>query len=310
MSPHALSPPPPPPSLPASGSVKKIIEINPYLLGTMAGGAADCAFWERDLGRQCRLYELRNGERISVAAASKLLASTLYSYRGYGLSVGTMITGASFGGTPRPRRARFHTLRPSAPGTGWDKTGPQLYYVDNDGTRLHAREEMPYFSVGSGSTYAYGVLDAGYRWDMTDDEAVDLGQRAIYHATHRDSFSGGINNLYIMKEVRRAAADCQSLPQLLLLHPPPPHPRAPGRLAQGLVRRRHAAARALYGGRHCCWQSWCGWCGPVRAPRAEAPRRGRPEQRRLALLCLAHCCSSAVRYSTIVIPASVQVHHS
>jgi len=59
----------------------------------MAGGAADCAFWERDLGRQCRLYELRNGERISVAAASKLLASTLYSYRGYGLSVGTMITG-------------------------------------------------------------------------------------------------------------------------------------------------------------------------------------------------------------------------
>ena len=26
----------------ASGSVKKVIEINPYLLGTMAGGAADC----------------------------------------------------------------------------------------------------------------------------------------------------------------------------------------------------------------------------------------------------------------------------
>lgn len=39
-----------------SGTVKKIIEINPYLLGTMAGGAADCSFWERDLGRRCRLY--------------------------------------------------------------------------------------------------------------------------------------------------------------------------------------------------------------------------------------------------------------
>jgi hypothetical protein len=67
--------------------VKKVIEINPYLLGTMAGGAADCAFWERNLGRQCRLYELRRGERISVAAASKLLANTLAGYRGYGLSV-------------------------------------------------------------------------------------------------------------------------------------------------------------------------------------------------------------------------------
>ena len=44
----------------------------------MAGGAADCQFWERDLGRQCRLFELRNKERISVAAASKLLANTMY----------------------------------------------------------------------------------------------------------------------------------------------------------------------------------------------------------------------------------------
>lgn len=39
-----------------SGTVKKIIEINPYLLGTMAGGAADCSFWERDLGRRCKLF--------------------------------------------------------------------------------------------------------------------------------------------------------------------------------------------------------------------------------------------------------------
>jgi 20S proteasome subunit beta 5 len=71
----------------ASQSVKKVIEINPYLLGTMAGGAADCSFWERNLGRQCRLYELRNKERISVAAASKLLGNTVYAYKGYGLSM-------------------------------------------------------------------------------------------------------------------------------------------------------------------------------------------------------------------------------
>merc|ERR1712065_82057 len=50
----------------ASQTVQKVIEINPYLLGTMAGGAADCQFWERELGRRCRLYELRNKERISV----------------------------------------------------------------------------------------------------------------------------------------------------------------------------------------------------------------------------------------------------
>ena len=34
-----------------------------------------------------RVYELRNKERISVAAASKLLANMLYYFKGYGLSV-------------------------------------------------------------------------------------------------------------------------------------------------------------------------------------------------------------------------------
>jgi len=173
----------------ASGTVKKIIEINPYLLGTMAGGAADCAYWERQLGVHCRLYELRNKERISVAAASKILCNMLIRYKGYGLSVGTMIT-------------------------GWDKTGPALYYVDNDGTRLQATDDMPYFSVGSGSTYAYGVLDQGYRWDLTDEEAVELGQKAIYHATHRDAASGGVNNVYLVKDdgwKKMAAVDVNDL---------------------------------------------------------------------------------------------------
>jgi len=164
----------------ASGTVKKVIEINPYLLGTMAGGAADCSFWERELGRRCRLYELRNKERISVAAASKILANMVYSYKGYGLSMGTMIT-------------------------GWDKTGPALYYVDNDGTRLKGQR----FSVGSGSTYAYGILDSGYRYDMDVEEACELGRRSVYHATHRDAYSGGIVNVYHVTEEgwRKISAD-------------------------------------------------------------------------------------------------------
>lgn len=146
-----------------SQTVKKCIEITPYLLGTMAGGAADCQYWERHLGRLCRLYELRNRERISVAAASKLLHNIMYSYKGYGLSMGTMIA-------------------------GWDEgVGPNLYYCDSEGTRVKGQK----FSVGSGSPYAYGVLDAGYKFDLSVDDAVDLGRRSIYHATFRDAASGG-----------------------------------------------------------------------------------------------------------------------
>lgn len=36
---------------------------------------------------QCRLHELRNKQRISVAAASKILANLVYSYKGMGLSM-------------------------------------------------------------------------------------------------------------------------------------------------------------------------------------------------------------------------------
>ena len=80
--------------------------------------------------------------------------------------------------------------------TGWDKTGPHLYYVDDDGTRM----EGNLFSVGSGSTFAYGVLDSGYKWDLTKEEAIELGRRSIYHAVHRDAYSGGIINVYLVEE--------------------------------------------------------------------------------------------------------------
>lgn len=151
----------------SSQTVKKVIEINGFLLGTMAGGAADCQFWERNLGRQCRLYELNNGKRITVRAASKMLGNTMFSYRGMGLSMGTMVA-------------------------GYDSTGPGLYYVDSDGQRTQGER----FSVGSGSLYAYGILDAGYRRDMPLDEAVELARRSIYHATFRDCASGGTVSVY------------------------------------------------------------------------------------------------------------------
>jgi 20S proteasome subunit beta 5 len=63
----------------SSEQVKKVIEMNSYLLGTMAGGAADCYYWERYLNMECRLYEMRNKERISISAASKILQNIVYS---------------------------------------------------------------------------------------------------------------------------------------------------------------------------------------------------------------------------------------
>jgi 20S proteasome subunit beta 5 len=155
----------------SSQTVRKVIEINDFLLGTMAGGAADCSFWHRQLTRQCRMHELREKKRISVAAASKLLSNMFWQYRNQGLSAGTMVA-------------------------GWDETGPNLYMVDDKGERYKGKV----FSVGSGSTFAYGVLDSGYKYDLSVDDAVELGRRSIYHATHRDGASGGVARVYHIHE--------------------------------------------------------------------------------------------------------------
>lgn len=56
-------------------------------LNEYSQSAADCQYWETYLGVQCRLHELRNHERISVAAASKYLSNLVYSYKGMGLSM-------------------------------------------------------------------------------------------------------------------------------------------------------------------------------------------------------------------------------
>ncbi|CAI9298813.1 unnamed protein product [Lactuca saligna] len=90
-----------------------------YKVGTMAGGAADCQFWYINLGIKCRLHELANKSRISMTGASKMLANILYSYRGMGLFVGTMI-------------------------------GSGLNYVDSEGRRLKGTK----FYVGSVSLFA------------------------------------------------------------------------------------------------------------------------------------------------------------
>lgn len=168
-----------------SQSMKKIVEINQFLLGTLAGGAADCVYWDRVLAKECRLHELRNKERISVAAASKIMANIAHEYKGMGLSMGMMLA-------------------------GYDKRGPGLYYVDSEGSRTPGNV----FSVGSGSIYAFGVLDSGYHWDLNDTDAQELGRRAIYHATYRDAYSGGIIRVYHMTPngwIKISETDCMEL---------------------------------------------------------------------------------------------------
>ena len=153
-----------------SKTTEKVLPVNSHILGTMAGGAADCMFWIRKLKSEALLHELTEGYRMSVARASRLLSNALYQNRKLGLSVGTMIM-------------------------GFDKDGPpRIYYVDNSGVRI----EGDLFAVGSGSTFALGILDNERKHAMTEDEAIALGIKAIRHATFRDAYSGGFINVFLI----------------------------------------------------------------------------------------------------------------
>jgi len=156
----------------ASATVNKVLDINDMMVATMAGGAADCQFWIRVVAKYCNLFELKEKRDITVSATSKYFANVMYGWRGRGLSVGSMVA-------------------------GYDKRGPGLFYIDQDGQRL----PMQVCSIGSGSLNAYGILDTHYKPKMTDEEALKLGRRAIVHATYRDAGSGGhVTVLHITSE--------------------------------------------------------------------------------------------------------------
>lgn len=73
-----------------------------------------------------------------------------------------------------------------------DRCGPKLIYVCSDGTRLQGE----FFSVGSGSPYAYAVLDGGVRLSLSEEEAISLAREIVYRATHRDAYSGNCVDLF------------------------------------------------------------------------------------------------------------------
>ncbi|XP_002941563.2 proteasome subunit beta type-11 [Xenopus tropicalis] len=151
---------------------RKATLIHSHLLATTSGSSADCQLFGRALARECRIYQLRNGYMPSVRGAAKMLSMIMMPFRG-------MKVCAAF------------TL------CGWDRNGPCICYVYNDGTRISSSNVI---SVGSGSPYAYSIIDDGYRVGMGEEEARKLARRAVCHAGRRDAYSGGSVDVYWIRE--------------------------------------------------------------------------------------------------------------
>lgn len=164
----------------ANKATTKVFRLDGTLAATIAGGVGDAQALIRYLRAEVSLYRLRRGTNLPVEGAATMLANILSSSRYYPYYA-WMIVG------------------------GVDARGSHVFSVDPAGGCMEDR----YVSVGSGSPFAYGVLEETYSRDQTIADGVDIALRALTSSMKRDSGSGDgyIVHTITPKEYRELSDD-------------------------------------------------------------------------------------------------------
>jgi proteasome beta subunit len=155
----------------AHKATKKLYQIDNHLALATAGLVGDLQVLSRYLSAEAKLYSLKRDEEISVHSAATLLSNILNSRKFYPYFV-QLILG------------------------GWDSAGGHVYSLDAAGGSIPDK----YTAGGSGSPYAFGVLEDSFRDDMTINEGIELALRAITAAMGRDSASGNGADIAVITE--------------------------------------------------------------------------------------------------------------
>jgi proteasome beta subunit len=147
----------------ASKQAKKVYRITNSLAMTIAGGVAVAQRVVDILKANAQLFDLEKGRPMPVSAAARLISNILFSNREVGM--------------PLPLQALIG---------GFDETGPHVFNLDPFGSLT----EEKVVSTGSGSPFAYGVLEDRYREDCTVKEMTPVVVKAVDSAMKRDVASG------------------------------------------------------------------------------------------------------------------------
>jgi proteasome beta subunit len=150
----------------ASKTDLKVIQLAPHIGMTQAGMVGDLQALARYMKAEIKLFEIKNKKRITIKAAASLLSNILYGGRWTYLPYMIQIILA-----------------------GYDNSGPSLFILHPDGSSL---EENKFFSTGSGSPMAFGVLETLYKDGVSTEEGKKIAAKAIKAAVERDIASGGI----------------------------------------------------------------------------------------------------------------------
>jgi proteasome beta subunit len=141
----------------------KLQALDDHIVMTVAGVWGDAQALARYLKAEFKLFSLNNGRRISVKGAASLVSNILQNSKFYPYYVQLIIA-------------------------GFDDEGPAIYTLDAIGS---SEQEKKFFSTGSGSPMALGVLEDSYSENMSVEEGSKLAYRAIKAAIGRDIASGG-----------------------------------------------------------------------------------------------------------------------
>ncbi|MCI4336380.1 MAG: archaeal proteasome endopeptidase complex subunit beta [Thermoplasmata archaeon] len=164
----------------ANKMTQKLFKIDNNLGITVAGLVGDAQVLARYLKAEVSLYRLRRGSLLNADGAATLLANILNGNRMFPYYAWLILGGV-------------------------DGKGGHVYSVDPAGGSIEDR----FVSVGSGSTFAYGILEEGYSREMSVSEGVDLALRGLTAAMKRDSASGDgyIIHTITTKEYREFGED-------------------------------------------------------------------------------------------------------
>ncbi|MDR1404364.1 MAG: proteasome subunit beta [Candidatus Methanoplasma sp.] len=141
----------------AHSNVRKVYPLADNIGMTIAGVVGDAQLMVRFIQSEISIYSMKRGSPMSVNAAATLVGNVMRNGFYLGLIVG-----------------------------GYDASGGHVFSVDGAGGYI----EDNYTSIGSGSAFAMGSLEASYKEGMTKKEATDAAITALNSSRKRDSASG------------------------------------------------------------------------------------------------------------------------
>jgi len=155
---------------------EKIHKITDSMAVTMAGLVSDAQLLVKLIRAEVKIKDLQTLRTSTVKETANLLAGMLY-YNLRKMSPVPGIVAFLLGGN--------------------DKDGSHLYDLGIDGSITEIED---FVSDGSGSVFAFGVLEAMYKENMSVDDGIKLAIKAIGAALQRDVATGNGIDVWVIDE--------------------------------------------------------------------------------------------------------------